>query len=341
MWWTERSRPLHSLTGAILAVCSIVVARPAAGQAFIPAAGDGTVSASYQLVRTEGQIDNYGQELSRDPSSDFTQAHSLVWYFEYGLSNRFAVHASLPFMATRYQGPNPHPIGIKGQPSNADDGRYHGSFQDLYVGTRFRFIESPRFALTPFAEVIVPSHHYESLAQSAVGRDLRALVVGAAIGGFADDVLPGLHFQTRISHAFVQEVADLRTNRTAVDSAVGYFVTPRLAVQFIQVLQITHDGLDFNAGAPPAIHSGATYVRELHGVNHDRLIRTNILNLGGGVTFALTGTIGVFGTATTMAWGENTTRPRSMTVGVNWNFQTRRASSVSPNQNARVRLPSL
>ena len=92
-------------------------------------------------------------------------------------------------MQVRYKGPIPHATGFDGQPSDFDDGSYHGTFQDFYFGTRFKAVESPRFALTPFVEVIIPSHDYESLAQTAVGRDLRALVVGAAVGGFADYLL--------------------------------------------------------------------------------------------------------------------------------------------------------
>ena len=120
----------------------------------------------------------------------------------------------------RYQGPGPHMLTIKRQPSTIDDGTYHGSFQDFYFGARYKLVESSHLALTPFVEAIVPSHHYEPVGQSAIGRDLRALVVGAAVGGFADDLIPGLFFQTRLSYARVQEIVDIRPNRTGIDSAV-------------------------------------------------------------------------------------------------------------------------
>jgi hypothetical protein len=61
-----------------------------------------------------------------------------------------------------------------------------------------------------------------------------------------------------------------------------------LALQFIETLQLTHDGIDF-VGPPNliAIHDGRAmndeYVR-----NHDRLTRANSLNFGGGVAFQLT-----------------------------------------------------
>lgn len=301
----------------------------ASAQAFIPAPGEGTVSVSYQSVVTRGQHGVSGTWFPNAPQladlpQDRTDTHALVWYLEYGVSDRFAVHMSLPYMQVRYDGPIPHTVGFNGQPSTLDDGRYHGSFQDLYIGSRFELFKSPRFAFTPFVEVTIPSHRYESLAQTAVGRNLRALVFGAAVGGFADRLVPGLHFQTRVSHAVVQRAVEIRPNRTAVDSAVGYFVTPRLALQFIQTFQLTHDGIDW-VGPPDflALHDGRS-VNDEYGRNHDRLVRANSLNFGVGVAYELSQRIGVFATFTTLAWGENLPPPRSVTAGMNWNFQTRR-----------------
>lgn len=311
----------------------------ASAQAFIPAAGDGTVSVSYQSVVTRGQHGVSGAWFPNAPQlpelpQDSTSTHAIVSYVEYGLSDRLAVHASLPYMQVRYEGPIPHTIGFKGQPSDLDDGTYHGSFQDFYFGVRFKALESPRFALTPFAEVIVPSHQYESLGQSAVGRDLRAVVFGAAVGGFADQLWPGLYFQTRISYAVVQQAVDIRPNRSAIDTAVGYFITPRLGIQLIQTFQLTHDGIDW-VGAPDflALHDGRPMNGE-YGRNHDRLVRANSLNFGAGVAFELSKRIGFFATFTKLAWGENLPPPRSVTVGMNWNFQTGRSTPRS-NSNAR------
>lgn len=331
-----RRLALHGGTGLAVAVRLLATGTPeAAAQAFVPAAGEGSVSASYQFTATSGQLGIFGRVFP-DLPLDRTQTHALIWHVEYGLSDRIAVHASLPYMNVRYEGPFPHDVGLQGQPSDIDDGTYHGSFQDFYFGTRFNVVQSPRFALTPFVEVIIPSHHYESLGQAVVGRDLRALVMGAALGGFADDLLPGLYFQTRLSYAVVQEAVAIRPNRTGIDSAVGYFVSPRLGIQFVQTFLMTHDGIDFRSPSEVfALHKGGE-VTLAHILNHDRLIRTNALNVGGGVTFALTEKVGVFGTATIMAWGQNIQRPRSVTVGANWSFQTRRGVRANPNRSHRL-----
>jgi hypothetical protein len=323
----------------VLAALLSCFASDASAQAFIPAAGEGTVSLSYQFVNTHGHRGDSGTwysnaaQLSSFPEEQ-TDTHALLWYFEYGLSDKIAVHASLPYMQVRYDGPFPHTIGIDGQPSDLDDGTYHGTFQDVYFGARFKLVDSRRFAVTPFAEVIIPSHGYESLAQTAVGRDLRALVLGAAIGGFVEEWVPGLYFQTRASYAIVQNAVDISPSRLGVDSAVGYFVTPRLAIQLVQTFQYTVDGIDF-VGPPGflAPHNGAAlngeYLR-----NHDRLTRANALNLGAGVAFDFSRAIGVFATLTNLIWGQNIPPPRSVTVGLNWNFHTGRpAFGSSPSVN--------
>ena len=105
----------------------------------------------------------------------------------------------------------PHPIGRDLQPSDHDDGTYHGAFQDFYFGVRYALVKSPGISVAPFVEVIIPSHRYETVAQSAVGRDLRMLLVGSAVGGFLDGILPGLYYQTRISYGIAQDALDIRT----------------------------------------------------------------------------------------------------------------------------------
>jgi hypothetical protein len=319
------------LRRAALALSLALVPRAAAAQAYIPVKGEGTVSASYQAVFTRWQMNSTGQRLFPDN----TDTHALISQIEYGLADRLAVHASLPFMAVRYAGgPNPHTLGVNGQPSTIDDGTYHGSFQDFYFGVRFGAIQTPRFALAPFAEGILPSHHYESLGQSVVGRDLRALVVGAAVGGFVEKALPGLFFQTRVSYAFVQQAVEIRPNRTGIDSAVGYFVNPRFAVQFVQTFVHTHNGVDFNGTTDTftaTVSNGAPFTFE-HYLNHDRLIRSRVVTLGGGMTYALTDSVGVYATATTMAWGADIQRPAvALTAGVNWGFRTPGSGTPKPN----------
>ena len=311
----------------------LLAARPSAGQAFIPATGDGTVSVSFQSVRTSPQLDVNGVKgIDPDGSRDITNAQALIWHVEYGLTDKIAVHASLPFVMARYEGPFPHLYGRDLQLSDLDDGTYHGAFQDFYFGARYALHQSSALAVTPFVEVVIPSHRYETVAQTAVGRDMRVLLVGSALGGFLDGIVPGLYYQTRISYGFAQEVAGYRMNRTGIDSAVGYFVSPRFAVQFLQTFQYFNNGVFVVFEPDGNISGGGTGgppLSDLEGyLYHDQLMRSRSVTLGGGATYVLSDSVGLFATATTMAWGRSLQRPeRSVTIGVNWGFQTRRSAS--------------
>jgi hypothetical protein len=320
---SPRRGVMVALAGVSLALCS----RVASAQAFLPPAGEGDVATTYQAAFTRGQLNNEGTL----GAPDGTEAHSLTWDAEFGLSDRLAVNFSLPLIMAKFAGgPNPHLIGIHGQPSNLDNGKYHGSFQDFHFGVRFNVVRSRTFALTPFVEVSTPTHHYESLGQAVVGRDLRALIVGAAAGGFVD-ALPGLYLQTEVSHAVVQQVLGIRASPSRVNSEVGYYVTPRFAVRFLENFQLTHDGIDFVGPYPPTftIHSGGAINRDYR-LNHDRLLRSNFLNLGAGVSFAVNDSVDLFASTARMVWGENVQRHRDVTVGANWHFRTRAAATPSP-----------
>ena len=299
-----------------------------------PPAGEGDITVTYERALTRGQLNNAGDLIAPDS----TDAHALMSEVQFGITNRFAVSASLPYMTVRFAGgPHPHLVNIHGQPSNLDNGQYHGTAQDFHFGGQWGLVQSRRLIVTPFAEAIIPSHDYESLGQSVVGRNLRALTVGSGVGGFAD-VLPGLYFQTNLSHTVVQKVLGIRPNRSRVDSEVGYFVTPHIAFRFLETFQFIHDGVDF-VGSTPAIvlhRTGATSV-DIR-LNHDRLLRTNVLNLGGGVSLAVTDSVDILATAVKTAWGENVQRNRAVTIGANWHFRTRGTGVPRPSRHPLPRF---
>ena len=322
-----------AFAGVSLALFSSV----ASAQVFLPPAGEGDVAATYQAAFTRGQLNNDGTLISPDS----TDAHSLTWDAQFGVSDRLAVNFSLPFITARFAGgPSPHLLGINGQPSNLDNGAFHGSFQDFHFGARFTVVRSRTFALTPFGEVSIPSHHYESLGQAVVGRDIRALIVGAAAGGFVDAIRPGVYVQTEVSHAVVQRVLGIRASPSRVNSEVGYYVTPRFAVRFLENFQLTHDGIDFVGPYPPTftVHSGGSVTRDYRR-NHDRLLRSNFLNLGAGVSFAVNDSLDLFASTARMAWGENVQRHRDATLGANWHFRTRAPAAPSPRKTHASTVP--
>jgi hypothetical protein len=138
-----------------------------------------------------------------------------------------------------------------------------------------------------------------------------------------------LFFQTQVSYAWVQEAVDIRPNRSRLDGELGYFITPRLSIRFLESYQVTHHGIDLLSFTPMTeglIHGTDTRITGVYRRNHDRLQRSNYLTLGGGVGFAMNDSLEVFVSAAKMAWGENVHPLRAITVGVNTHFTTRRAA---------------
>jgi hypothetical protein len=311
---------------AIAAVCFATSPRAASAQAFLPPAGEGNLTISYQNLFARGHLDLNGDRMAGDSGHDPTHGHAIVMEAELGLSERLAINASLPYIRSRYEGTHPHLVMGVGPPQKWDNGEYHGTFQDFRLGVRYSVTRHP-VAITPFAEAVIPSHHYPSLAHAAVGKDLRAYAVGAAVGGFLDAFLPGMFFQTSVSYARVQEVVGIRPNRSRVEGELGYFITPRMSVRFLESYQVTHDGFDLLSFTPMTdalFHGTDVHIPPNYRPYHDRLQRSNYLSLGGGVGFAVNESLEVFVDAAQIVWGESVHPLRGITVGVNTHFRTRR-----------------
>lgn len=324
-----RQTPTVKVAAGVLCLVGLcALARSAFAQAVLPPKGEGNVTVTYQSVLAQGHLDPNGKRPSTAAGRDQFRSHVLMADVDFGLTDMVALSFSLPFIAARYDGEVPHLVGVHGQPTTVDDGTYHGSFQDFRFGVRFNVRARP-LMITPFAEGIIPSHHYESRGHSVVGQDLRALVLGASLARSVDPIIPRTYVQAQLSHAFVQKVAGIRPNRSRVDIEVGHLVTPRLALTFLESLKLTHDGLDFPyAGLPTELLR-----------NHDRLSRNNTLNLGGGFTFALSESFDVFGAMSPLVWGQNIHAHWGYGVGLNWHFRTGPALWEPRNHAGRIPWP--
>ena len=176
--------------------------------------------------------------------------------------------------------------------------------------------------LAPYVDGVIPSHQYESLGQAVVGRDLHTLIIGTTIGGFPDGIAPGLFYEAQVSHAIVEKVLSIRANQSNVDGEVGYFITPRLAARFVEGFQFTHNGVDFVGTQPAVLLHGTTLSSRDIFLNHDRLLMTRVLNVGGGVTVGVSNSVDVFFSAVKSVWGRNVQGDHSFTLGTNWHFRT-------------------
>lgn len=190
---------------------------PALAQAWLPSRGDVTVTIGYQRTFSEGELTTDGRLLFLEET---VRAHGLIPEVEWGVTDRVALKLTLPFVAAKHTGPGPHPVNIQDEPSPIDDGTYHGGAQDFRLEIRYG-LRAGALAVAPLVEAILPSHHYESLGHSVIGKDLRGVRMGVNVGTFLDSLVAGLYAHSQVSHTVVQQVLGIRANRTGLESEIG------------------------------------------------------------------------------------------------------------------------
>ena len=309
-----------SLAAVVAPLIVAACASPAIAQAYVPAKGEGAVSFLYQGTFVK---DHYFGTTPVD-SGQIT-SKTLLLDVAYGVTDKLAISFGIPWVTSVYHGTSPHPLVDNSGPTTVyfgvnplDDGNYHGTFQDLRFDVRYNVVAKPGLALTPFIGTSVPSHEYTAFAHAAAGQDLKLLQVGMSAAKLLDTVVPGLFVQGRYAYGFSQTVLDISHNRSNADLEVGYFVTPRLRLLALATSQYTHGGIDL-------VPNGKVVLGNLYQY-HDQVSRINFLDLGGGVTFALTDRIDVFGSLLrTVAARNGHAVDHGLSLGLSWGFSTRRA----------------
>jgi len=332
-----------SRTGRALIVGIIGLAAPAAAsaQAWLPARGDASLTMGYQFYTSEDRYTTSDGERYYD---GLTHQHGAVAVLAYGITDRLAVSIGLPpFFFTSYNGPDPHrwpemdgnqiardPSGrALFQPPTIDDGSYHGTFQNFSGQLSYMALQGS-WVVTPFVGFQTPSHSYEFHAQTAVGRGLWDLQIGASVGRLLDPLLPDAYFQGRYAFAYREAVRDLRFNYSFVNLELGYFVSPSVSLQLLGFGQFAHDGLrdeEYQLTGPPEdgyslsqwiyLNLEDKHVRGQAGLpvalHHDQLDYSTSFNLGVGVSFAVTPSLGITSQVFRTAWGRGG-RPTDLAV---------------------------
>lgn len=280
----------------------LLVSATAFAQAWLPPKGEASFSFSYGnsfVKKHYFQTDEF--------EGGHIRSNTVLIDVGYGITERLAVNIGIPYVSSKYYGPLPHTLAI-------DDGTYHGTFQDYRIDLRYQALKAP-FVATPFVAAIIPSHNYTFFAHSAAGRDLHEYLLGINLGRRLDPILSDGYVQARYSYAFVERVLGIRHDRSNVDLELGYFVTPSLGVRALGLWQYTHGGFEipidiepFDPGNPRFFH-------------HDQLSRDNFLNIGGGLSYALTGSVDVFASYIKTVSGRNGHKiQQGLTVGASWSF---------------------
>jgi hypothetical protein len=318
---SEMRKARLPLLCGVLAVCC---ASPALAQAWLPPKGEASLALGYGNIFVNrhylGTSANPGDNVEND--FGHIRSQSIQIALGYGLSDRLAISASLPYILTKYYGTPgqnffPHTISI-------DDGRYHGIFQDFRVDLDYQLLREP-VAVAPFFAAVIPSHSYTYFAHAAGGRALHEYLLGSSFGARLDQLLAGSYVELTYSYAFVERVLDIHHDRSNGFLELGYFLTPSLSARGIATGFYTHGGVNGLAAdrlPPPQIF-----------LHHDQIGHESGISVGGGLSYVLTGSTEVYASYLTQVQGRGGHKIKdSLSFGVTYNF--------SPSQLVRRFLPA-
>lgn len=286
----------------LLAVMFSLVPATAFAQAWTPPAGSGSVSIITQSMHVDAHTLGDGRLVHNID----LRAHSLNVSVDYGVTDRLAVTASVPYVTSRYRGPVPH-VG-----SIVDDGNYHGAISDLDLELRYKAIDG-RFVLTPYVGGLWPTRNYGTLGHATAGRGLTEYSVGVDAGHEAVWLRPSLFVGGGLTYTFVEKVHDdISVDRSDADLRVSYYVTSRWSVHTGSSWQRTHGGLDLPLSRDDA---------QDHSRHHDQMLRVDYWRVNAGVAYSVRPNLDLFAGWSTSVRSENAHAARSISLGIGWSFE--------------------
>lgn len=250
----------------LTAALSAGLSSSAFAQAWVPPAKIGFVTIAYQHIINTGHRLEDGSFLPGFESS----SRSMLVNFDYAVTDRFSFSVGLPYVAAKYEGPEPSVFGLE-----LDECRcWNHGWQDVSATARYN-LRNGAFALTPSVSFGIPSHDYASVGEAAVGRNLREISVTLDAGQRLDAISDRLSVSGRYSYAMVEQVDDVSNNRSnfGVEVAVRASRTTSARVAFTG--QRTHGGLR------------STEFTEDNFLLFDRILKDNSFHIGGGFTYSL------------------------------------------------------
>lgn len=210
-----------------------------------------------------------------------------------------AVDVGIPIVGTKYD-----PSGIEHfpEPSPRDNGSTHFSVTDLRAGLRYQFLREPLAASVALAGTL-PLTDYPTDGFTAPGHGLKALHGKLSLGRLLHPFLPKAYVHGSYEFSLVErvdegeEVSSFNRNRSDFAFLAGYFILDDLEANLAVDYRRTHGGMDFIRWDDYSENA------QLH---HDRLLRENILLIGGGVNYQLTDAISLGGAVRLFTHGTNT-----------------------------------
>jgi hypothetical protein len=290
-----------------------------AQSAWLPVGGEASVSLNLQSLAYGGHYDETGRKLEAVGS---IQAYYAIALFEYGLTDRLAINARLPYIASRYTGSPDEPLlrfildkyneyraANPAAATSVDTGGYYGTFQDFVLTLRYNVLERG-VTITPVIGLIVPSHDYRTIGEAAAGQQLLALQTGVNVGRLLDPVLPKAYVHGRYTYSFVQSVRDIPLDRSTAEFEIGYAIVPTVVVRGLANWMRTHGGMPFDE----TLKDLSLFLE------HDRLLSSRHWHVGAAATVTLTDDIDLEAAAFTFVAGAAARYGTGMNVGLTWRF---------------------
>ena len=288
----------------------------ASAQEWLPPQGEAWLSFGYGNSFTTRHY--FGVIDPGETDVGHVRAQGYALQLGYGVTDRFTLSLGVPLADNKYyctpEGPcTPHPF------SNVDDGSYHGTLQDFRIGLDYQLLRGG-LSLAPFVSVVIPSHSYVFFGHAAPGKDLHQYLLGFTAAAGLDRIVPGSYFVASYDYAFVERVLGINLDRSDFNIELGYFLsflTPALAVRFLGTGYYTHGGLEYHQ--PPdlfALPNG----NELF-YHHDQIGKTRSVQLGGGLSYQLSGSTVVYASYLRSVYGRDVLKiDNGISFGVTWNF---------------------
>jgi hypothetical protein len=310
--------------------------RAGAQSAWLPFEGEASVSLNFQSLDYGGHYDETG---TKRENVGAVQSYYGIAQFEYGLTDRLALTARLPYITSRYTGSMDEPILVfirdkyeeyqRANPAAAtsvDTGGYYGTFQDFVFTLRYNVLERG-LTITPVIGLIVPSHDYRTIGEASAGQNLFALQTGVNVGRLLDPVAPNAYVHGRYTYSFVESYRDIPLDRSTAEFEIGYAVAPTVVVRALANWMRTHGGIPFDE----ALKDLSLFLE------HDRLLSSRHWHVGGGATVTLTDALDLETAFFTFVAGAATRYGIGVNVGFTWRFrEPRPAPSPTPAARARA-----
>lgn len=293
-------RPASLCLIALLAWSSTLHAQP-----WVPPQGEGSVSLTYQNYYTLGHYNVQGEPNTNGA----THSKAVVAEVDIGLTDTLALSVALPFIATKYTGPEEYSVGgVLTHPGPLDDRKYHGAFQDLRAELRRLFWVGP-IAISPLVGVAIPTHDYETHGEAVVGRHRRELHVGVAAGADLNRLVPRTYAHGRYAVVTAQRIHGFPSLTSMLNLEGGFDMSPRIGWRGIAAWQFRHRG--------PTIPELASH----DWLGHDRFIVSSYFNLGAGVNILLPRNMELYAVwVATLSGKSGAHRARMLSIGTTWSF---------------------